>query len=369
MNDDLAVSLAAGGRLDTLLRAADFATSPAVDPGGDVGRALCLAVDPDLLVTVNAMTAGYVVADAPDGLGTAAHPAPAGPRRWPGSTGSARWPNGCAWWPPYAQADLGALQRVGDRRLGTAATTTTADIVDQILGIGSMRGTTVLGDGPLTPSAVELLDGQGATVAIAAADTGAQDAGTGEPATADVTARRLTPRWCWRRSTRPWVPPWPRWAPTRPAHLPRPRAGGPAEPRLHRSAATGRGRFHAVAGPGPGTEPRTQILLPPLKWSPQPDDAQALLTALATTIRSGLAAARPLGTLANDAAALGPADGSGPDLPAETRGGFDDAVVTTIAGQSERLWGLTSALTTDPRTGLTGLQYTAPLRGRTCCGR
>ncbi|HNF04400.1 MAG TPA: hypothetical protein PL146_03385, partial [Mycobacterium sp.] len=45
MNDDLAVSLAAGGRLDTLLGAADFATSPAVDPGGDVGRALCLAVD------------------------------------------------------------------------------------------------------------------------------------------------------------------------------------------------------------------------------------------------------------------------------------------------------------------------------------
>ena len=66
MNDDLAVSLAAGGRLDTLLGAADFATSPAVDPGGDVGRALCLAVDPDLLVTVNAMTAGYVVADAGD---------------------------------------------------------------------------------------------------------------------------------------------------------------------------------------------------------------------------------------------------------------------------------------------------------------
>jgi hypothetical protein len=35
---------------------------------------LCLAVDPDLLVTVNAMTAGYVVADAPNGLGTASHP-------------------------------------------------------------------------------------------------------------------------------------------------------------------------------------------------------------------------------------------------------------------------------------------------------
>jgi hypothetical protein len=46
--------------------------------------------------------------------------------------------------------------------------------------------------------------------------------------------------------------------------------------------------------------------MPPLVWSPQPDDAQALLAALATTIHSGLATARPLGTLANDAAALGP---------------------------------------------------------------
>ena len=53
MNDDLAVSLAPGGRLDTLLSAVDFATSPAVDPGGETTRALCLAVDPDLLVTVN----------------------------------------------------------------------------------------------------------------------------------------------------------------------------------------------------------------------------------------------------------------------------------------------------------------------------
>ena len=33
-----------------------------------------------------------------------------------------------------------------------------------------------------------------------------------------------------------------------------------------------------------------------------------------------------------------------------------------IAGTTGRLWGLTAALTTDERTGLTGTQYTAPLR-------
>ena len=35
---------------------------------------------------------------------------------------------------------------------------------------------------------------------------------------------------------------------------------------------------------------------------------------------------------------------------------------STISGQIGRLWGLTAALTTDQRTGLTGPQYTAPLR-------
>ena len=39
--------------------------------------------------------------------------------------------------------------------------------------------------------------------------------------------------------------------------------------------------------------PRTQILVPPATWNLQADDAQVILTALATTIRSGLAVPRP----------------------------------------------------------------------------
>ena len=65
VDDDLATSLASGGRLDILLSAAEVATSHDVDPDGAVSRALCLAIDPDLLVTVNAMTAGYVVSNSP----------------------------------------------------------------------------------------------------------------------------------------------------------------------------------------------------------------------------------------------------------------------------------------------------------------
>jgi hypothetical protein len=44
------------------------------------------------------------------------------------------------------------------------------------------------------------------------------------------------------------------------------------------------------------------------------------------------------------------------------RGRFDDGVVSGLAAVTGRLWGLTSTLTTDERTGLTGGQYTAPMR-------
>lgn len=364
MNDDLAVSLAAGGRLDTLLSAAEFATSPAVDPDGQTGRALCLAVDPDLLVTVNAMTAGYVVADGPGGLGTASHPGT-------GQAAAAVWLDKlrglakrmCVTATPYAQADLAALHRVGDVGLQAAATTSAGDIVDQILGVASARGATVLGDGPLTAGAVDLLDGQGPTVAIAAAAIAAQDSATGEPMIADVAAHRLSPQVAV--------------APFDPAvgaalagvgtdpDLPTYVDSSLAVPLNHDSTVAR--RQDAIASMlwralQPSAEPRTQILLPPLKWSPQPDDAQAMLTALATTIRSGLAVPRPLPAVVSDALALAPADNPAPASSDDTRGRFDDDVVSTIAGQIGRLWGLTAALTTDPRTGLTGPQYTAPLR-------
>ncbi len=128
MDDELATSLATGGRLDILLAAAEFATSREVDPDGAVSRAMCLAVDPDLLVTVNAMTAGYVVSNSPDGPAqlpdTPAHPGT-------GQAAAVNWLDRlralahrmCVAPLPYAQADLDAVQRVGDAGLSAIATT------------------------------------------------------------------------------------------------------------------------------------------------------------------------------------------------------------------------------------------------------
>lgn len=354
MNDDLAVSLAAGGRLDTLLGAAEFATSPgAIDPGTGVDRALCLAVDPDLLVTVNAMTAGYVVADAPDGLGTAVHPGA-------GQAAAVAWLDRlrglarrmCVTATPYAQADLGAVHRVGDAAMTATATGGSADIVDRILGISSTRGATVLGDGSLTAAAAALLDAQPPTVAVAAADSDA-----------DVTVRRISGQLV----VAPFDPSVGAALagmgndPVVPSYL----DDSLAIPVDHDSLIAR--RQDAVAALlwrtlRPDVEPRTQILVPPPKWSPQPDDARALLTALANAVRAGLATVRPLAALIAESAAVRPAGQSGPDLPTDVPGRFDDDVIDTIRAVAGRLAGLTAALTTDARTGLTGPQYTAPLR-------
>ena len=113
----------------------------------------------------------------------------------------------------------------------------------------------------------------------------------------------------------------------------------------------------------PRVNPRAQILMPPTNWKLRSDDAGAIMTTLATAIRSGLAVPRPLPALIADASAIPPVNGTPqPDADAGGRGRFSDAVISKISGEVGRLARLTTALTTDARSGLTGVSYTAPLR-------
>jgi Family of unknown function (DUF6049) len=370
MDDELATSLVTGGRLDVLLAAAEFATSRDVDPDGAVGRSMCLAVDPDLLVTVNAMTGGYVVSDSADGAaqqpGTPTHPGT-------GQAAAVSWLDRlralahrmCVAPLPYAQADLDAVQRVGDPGLSAIATGSAGDIVDQILGVTAVRGATLIPDGSLTRRTVDLLGANGNNVVIAAANSSAEDSATAAPTPPSTAPLRLSPQVVV--------------APFDPAVGAALGATGsdPVAPtylsaalavRLQHDSDTAR-RQDALGSMlwrtlQPSVAPRAEILLPPTNWKLRSEDAGAILSTLATAIRSGLAAPRPLPALIADASATPPVTGM-PQLPgvyAGQRGRFDDNVVATIANEVGRLWGLTAALTPDARTGLTGIGYTAPLR-------
>ena len=363
IDDDLAGSLAAGGRLDTLLSAAEFATKPEVDEKGRVATALCLAVDPDLLVTVNAMAAGYVVMDDPDDRNSATRPGT-------GQAAAGAWLDRlralasriCVAPTPYAQADLDALQRVGDPGLSAIATSRAADVVDQILGVASNRGATLLGDGALTRRAADLLSAQGPTVAISAASPGAREGDTGAPETADLTPYRVSPQVV----SAPFDPTvgaamaGAGQSPTWPSYL------NQSSPAPHAKDSNVARRQDAVSSMlwlalTPGVQPRAQIVMPPLYWDLQPPDAQAILTALATAVNAGLAVPRPLTGVITDAEVRAvpmtrPLAEPDPDIE------FDETVVEDIRREVGPLWGLTAAMTADPRTGLTGAQYTAPLR-------
>ncbi|GAB3220772.1 DUF6049 family protein [Mycolicibacterium hippocampi] len=365
IDDVLATSLAPGGRLDTMLSAVDFATGPEVDAGGELTRALCLAIDPDLLVTVNAMTNGYVVNDSADaGPGTPTHPGA-------GQQAAVDWLNRlkalaqrmCVVPTTYAQADLDALRRVADPGLSAIATNA-GDIVDQILGITSVRGVSLVGDGPLTSPAAQLLSDQGPTVAIGAADLAAPgDSADAAPESADTTPVRYTPNVV----AAPFDPAvgaalaGAGTAPESPSYL---------EPSLdlalkqdsevaRRQDALGSLLWRSL---NPDIEPRTEIVMPPLMWNLTPQDAQAMLTTVATGIRAGLAVPRPVPAMISEARAAARPEPLPEGPLGNPRGRFDDGVVSGIATVTARLWGLTAALTTDERTGLTGGRYTAPLR-------
>lgn len=367
-DDELATSLAPGGRLDILLSTVEFATSAGADPGGAVARSLCLAIDPDLLVTVNAMTGGYVVSDPDDPAG-ATHPGA-------GQAAATNWLTRlralagrlCVTPLPYAQADLTAVQRAGDSGLATIATAGTAALVDQLLDITTVRGAMPFSQGPLTRDAADLLAGQAETVALAAAPSDTADPAGDDTTPGDLDPRRLSPR----VTLAPFDPAVGAalaalgTTPTAPTYLDTAANRGFKQNLRHDSAVARRQdslgallwRMLAT-----GVTPRTELLVPPANWTLHPDDAHALLSTLAMALRSGLAVPRPLPELLTAAQATTAAPGAAAPLPEHIdRGRFDTAVTAAIGEQSRRLWGLTGALTTDPRTGLTGVAYTAPLR-------
>ncbi|RSN58923.1 glycoprotein [Amycolatopsis sp. WAC 04182] len=121
-DERLADELAAGGRLDSLVEAAR-----AAEADTKVSSSLCLAIDPDLVATVDAMTRGYQVAGGAPGKGVETA------KNWLGRL-KALVAGRCVVTLPFADADLTALTKV---RAGDA--TDTALMTTALGGAGTIK--------------------------------------------------------------------------------------------------------------------------------------------------------------------------------------------------------------------------------------
>ncbi|MGH3825247.1 MAG: DUF6049 family protein [Pseudonocardiaceae bacterium] len=130
--DPLAAEIAPGGRLDGLLGALE----QEVPPGSPLGAAVCVAVDPLLLETLEEMSRGYLVSD-PRGISDGAGARDA--RTWLDRLRSAVQGR-CVLPLPYADADLVALSRAGLTDLTALAITTGARLIEDLLGVQPLAG-------------------------------------------------------------------------------------------------------------------------------------------------------------------------------------------------------------------------------------
>lgn len=374
VDDELATSLAPGGRLDGLLAAVESVAGD--ENPGRLAGALCLAIDPDLLVTVANMTRDYLVVDDPadplgdasEGEGTEAAVAWLGRLRTVASSM-------CTVAVPFAQVDPVALADVAESSpagasLTAAALTAPADLVDNILGVTSMRDVVWPDSGVLTEKAGLLL-AQDGPVTTLLADSAVDTSTTAPSATRvsgvdgltatlfDSSAAAALAAVGHNPSTPSFVPESARYELGEDSATARLQdaLGALAWPALGGSATYG----SEEAG---GTANSSVLFAPAQTWAPSEDEATDMLSLLETLIRAGLAVPRPFEQVVGSAAATANA----PDTvllsyPEQAIvDGASDVVVGHAAEQAPRLDALQLALVEDPQAQLTPQRFLAPLR-------
>ncbi|MBH0781238.1 DUF6049 family protein [Nocardia bovistercoris] len=408
-DDDLAASLAKGGRLDQLLGALETALAANGAAKGGLASALCVAIDPDLLLTAQAMTNGYRVLASPSDPGGAtrdgsgAEAALAWLERLRAVAGSV-----CTVALPFAQVDISALAAVNDAGLTARALHAPADIVDTILSTRSVRGIGLPDSGSIDTSAGSLLRSHGVTTAVLAdsaavpvgaphdADSTQVSSGTGfggsigqtptetaapplvripEVAVQPVVgalqesappggsggapavdpALRVATFDIWSATALAAVgsnPPTPSFTPARVRY----------EVTNDSRAARLQDALGAISWSALDTasgRPRSLLLMPPQQWGANRDEAGALLRQVDSLLRANLATARPFTDLLTE-----PADGQSYELNYLSRAAEDAAperFVLPVREQATRTTELGRALVDVPESEPTPQQFLSPL--------
>ncbi|MBF6164525.1 hypothetical protein IU486_07030 [Streptomyces gardneri] len=416
-DDELAASLGKGGRLDQLLAALEGMSGPDAVRDAELASAVCVAIDPDLLLTVRAMTNGYRVLASPsdpDGAtraGAGAEQAQIWLDRLRALSGSM-----CTVALPFAQVDLTALAAVEDPALSARAINEPAEVVDSILATRSVRGVSLPDSGSIDAGAGQLLRDHGFDTAVLAStaavpqgsmdwaqsssDSGHTTSGSSEDVTTPDPAIPEVVRLPEITASRPPAP-----APPTP-----PVAGNPAPPAASPPIPPADPALRAVTfdiwsatalaalGSNPPTppftpsrvrydvtndsraarlqdalgaiswsalhpetnRPRSLLLVPPQQWGANKDEATALLRQVDLLLRGNLATARPFPELV----AL-PPDSQPYELdylPQAAQDAVPDRFVLPVRDQGRGITEMMRALVDVPEAEPTPHDFLTPLR-------
>ena len=368
VDDDLATSLAKGGRLDGLVSALEFALRSNVDRDHALAQSVCIAVDPDLLVTVDNMTRGYTVLDDAK--------KPTGATR-PGSGAAAAsdWLDRlrslaggvCTMALPYAQADLTAVTAVDNAELSRAAVTTPADIVDNILGTKSKRNITWPDTGTINDDTGTALRKLGTGAALLAGNAVSSDDNTDAGATPplvrfpSITTATTPANSDPGTDTALHAAPFDVSSAVAMAAVgsdPRTPSFTPSSARYDLAQDSGPARLQDALGamswsavnPVPD-RPRSLLLAPPQQWMATTADATGVLSEASTLLQSGLAVPRSLDSLLLNAPDSRPFQLNYPQRAVDDA--VPDSIRTSAATEAKRIDAFEPALVNDPHADVT----------------
>lgn len=356
-DDELATSFADGGRLDGLLKAVEQRTRPSEDPIGALATSLCLGIDPDLLVTAQAMARGYQVAGADSRTtpGTGAAAAAAWLERL-----KALAKGRCVVALPWAQADLNALARASLPEFQTTALTAGPELVARTLALPPLPNVAWPPGNLLAERTATDVAALGVQTVLLSADGVATASGSPLPASAR-TARL------------------PASASANPAQLGAALLDAPAASALTAMGSDQRplrlqDALGAVAWPAIGgartastesgrasSAPNSVVLAPPQAWQIDAADAQTLLAEISALLQAGAATARSLPAVLDAVNSTStravldyPVQASASEVPTSRTGAIADAA-TDI-----REFG--RSLKQDPQSGVSPNDLLAPLQ-------
>ncbi|WP_219415952.1 murein biosynthesis integral membrane protein MurJ [Pseudonocardia nigra] len=356
-DDDLAASFAPDGRLGGLV-AALAQTAPV---GSRVRDATCLAIDPDLVETAEAMTAGYDVL-LPDGTRVPGTGAEAAGRWLADLVAVAR--GSCVIALPYADADLVALTRGELGELATRAVTDGREVLTRLLQTPVVDGGIWPADGVVDEATLEQIAQADGRSLLLSADSVEQAGSTRSRGVLPIAGSRQ-----------------PQFAVLTDPLLAR-AAGGPAvgtTPVIERGAAAPATTLAGTVGPlaaqdvigalafrtgeaSPGSAEGPRVLAPPHHWAAGTAAARSLLVAVDELIDSGrltparLGAVLTTGPPADEGAqpVAYPIPASGREVPA--------SVVEIVRATADDVADLRSAAVEDSAVGVSPDEVFAPLQ-------